>query len=93
MAQQAPPISEGEIVAVNIESVGDKGDGVAKINGFVVFVAGAKKGQLLNVEITKVLPSVAFATVVGEAKPSDFGGKQDPLDELDYENVEESEEF
>lgn len=92
MAQQAPPVSEGEEIAVNIESVGDKGDGVARVDGFVVFVEGAKQGQLLNVRITKVLPSVAFAKIVGEAKASDFGSN-DPLDELDYENVKESEEF
>ena len=92
MAQQAPPVSEGEEIAVNIESVGDKGDGVARVDGFVIFVEGAKQGQLLKVRITKVLPSVAFAKVVSEATAADFGSN-DPLDELDYENVEESEEF
>ena len=92
MAQQAPPVSEGDEVAVNIESVGDKGDGVARIDGFVVFVEGAKQGQLLKVRIIKVLSSVAFAKIVGEAEASDFGSN-DPLDELDYENVDESEEF
>lgn len=92
MAQQAPPVSEGDEVAVNIESVGDKGDGVARVDGFVIFVEGAKTGQLLNVRIKKVLSSVAFATIVGEAKPSDFGSN-DPLDELDYENIDETEEF
>lgn len=92
MAQQAPPVSEGDIVAVSIESVGDKGDGVARIDGFVVFVEGAKKGQLLKVRITKVLSSVAFAKIEGEATAKDFGSN-DPLDELDYENVEEAEDF
>ena len=41
----APPVNVGEEFDVRIEAVGEKGDGVAKKNGFVIFVPGVKEGQ------------------------------------------------
>lgn len=65
---QTPPVSPGEELDVLIESVGEKGDGVAKKSGFVIFVPKAQKGQQLHIKITKVLKSVAFSENLGEAK-------------------------
>lgn len=64
---QAPPVSAGEEINVRIESVGEKGDGVAKKQGFVIFVPKAEKDQELKIKITKVLKNVAFSEVVGKA--------------------------
>jgi|SRR3989344_2785320 len=58
------PVSEGDELSVIIEAVGAKGDGIAKVKGFVLFVAGAKAGESVNVKITKVLKNVGFAQVV-----------------------------
>jgi len=66
--EQAPPVSQGEELDVLIESVGEKGDGIAKKRGFVIFVPKAEKGQELHIRITKVLKNVAFCDNLGPAK-------------------------
>ena len=54
------PVKEGEEVTVRISSVGSKGDGVARVDGFVVFVPGAQKGEVLKVQITEVKATFAM---------------------------------
>ena len=62
-----PPVSEGEIRDVTIETLGDKGDGIAKIErGYVVIVPDAELGDEVTVEITSVRENVSFATVIDE---------------------------
>ncbi len=58
------PVKEGEVYDVTINSVGGKGDGIARIKGFVVFVPQTKQGDNVKVKIVKVLPSVAFGEVL-----------------------------
>ncbi|MFC1775208.1 TRAM domain-containing protein [Nanoarchaeota archaeon] len=64
-----PPVQVGDEVEVKIEGVGEKGDGVAKVNNFVVFVPGTKEGEHVKVRITKVFKKMAFAEVIGQAEP------------------------
>jgi len=62
-----PPVSEGEVRDVTIETLGDKGDGIAKIErGYVVIVPDAELGDEVTVEITSVRENVSFATVIDE---------------------------
>lgn len=49
-----------EEYTVTIEDTGASGDGIAKINDFVVFVKGAKTGEKVNIRIRYVKPSFAF---------------------------------
>ncbi len=49
-----------EEYTVTIEDIGASGDGVAKINDFVVFVKGAKTGEKVNIRIRYVKPNFAF---------------------------------
>jgi predicted RNA-binding protein with TRAM domain len=65
--QQAPPVKEGEEIDVTIEAVGEKGDGIAKQKGFVLFVPGTKAGERVRIRITKVLAKVGFAQSIGPA--------------------------
>ena|SRR3989344_3834889 len=65
---QSAPVSVGEVHEVTIDAVGGKGDGIAKIKGFVLFVPGVKKGDAVKIKITKVLQNVGFAEVVGKAE-------------------------
>lgn len=60
------PVKVGEELDVKIEAVGEKGDGIAKVKGFVLFVPNAKEGDEVKVRITRVLSKVGFAEVVGE---------------------------
>ncbi|WP_096391787.1 TRAM domain-containing protein [Halopenitus persicus] len=60
-----PPVAEGEIRDVTIETIGDQGDGIAKVErGYVVIVPGSEPGQQPIVEIEQVQENVAFASVV-----------------------------
>ena len=64
-ASSGPPVDEGEIRDVTIETVGDQGDGIAKVErGYVVIVPGAQPGDEPTVEIEQVQENVAFASVV-----------------------------
>ena len=58
------PVVVGEVYRLTIEDVGRRGDGVAKKEGFVIFVTGAnQRGVTVNAKITKVLGNNAYATV------------------------------
>lgn len=59
------PVKEGEELSVVIESVAEKGDGVAKKQGFVIFVPGTKVGDKVKIKVKKVAKKVAFAEVIG----------------------------
>ena len=58
------PINEGEEYDVKIEDVGRDGDGIARIEGFVVFVTGAKLGDEVKVRITSTRRNFGFAEIV-----------------------------
>jgi predicted RNA-binding protein with TRAM domain len=59
-----PPVSEGDVREVEIESIGDQGDGIARVErGFVVVVPDTQLGERVTIEITGVRENVAFAEV------------------------------
>nr|WP_318247953.1 TRAM domain-containing protein [Saliphagus infecundisoli] len=61
---EEPPVEEGEVRTVEIEGVGEQGDGIARVErGFVVIVPDTEKGERVEVEIETVRPTVAFAEV------------------------------
>ncbi|MCS7139164.1 MAG: TRAM domain-containing protein [Candidatus Nezhaarchaeota archaeon] len=57
------PVKENEVYHVTIESVNQRGEGVARIKGFVVLVPGAMAGERLRIKIVSVRPRHA----IGEA--------------------------
>ncbi len=58
------PVVVGEVYRLVIEDVGRRGDGVAKKEGFVIFVTGAnQRGATINAKVTKVLGNNAYAVV------------------------------
>ncbi|NIC00735.1 TRAM domain-containing protein [Halobacterium sp. R2-5] len=62
-----PPVEEGSVRSVTIDTLGDQGDGIAKVErGFIVIVPGTQPGDRVDVEITDVKDSVAFAEPVSE---------------------------
>jgi len=61
---RAPPVEVGDIREVKIEAVGSEGDGIAKIDGFVVFVPGVNVNDVVTIRITKVLRKYGFGEVV-----------------------------
>lgn len=65
---RSAPVRVGETYDVTIDAVGGKGDGIARVKGFVVFVPGTKQGETVKVRITKVLEKIGFAEVAGKAE-------------------------
>ncbi len=64
-APQTPPVQEGEQRTVEIEDIGDQGDGITRVErGFVVIVPDTKQSERVTIEITDVRENVAFAEVV-----------------------------
>lgn len=60
-----PPVEEGEQRTVEIENLGDQGDGITRVErGFVVIIPDTDRGERVTIEITDVRENVAFAEVV-----------------------------
>ena len=55
-----PPVEEGEQRTVEIEDLGEQGDGITRVErGFVVIVPDTEQGERVTVEITDVRENVA----------------------------------
>ena len=67
--QQILPVEKGKEYTAFIESVGGKGDGIARVRGFVVFIPKVKKGDYVKFRITNVLEKVSFGEVVEHLPP------------------------
>lgn len=80
-----PPVEVGDEIDVKIEAVGEKGDGIARKEGFVLFVPNTKEGDTVRVRVTKVLQKLGFAEVIGEAQ-------EEPEEAAPAEAMEESPE-
>ena len=89
------PVKVGEELDVKIEAVGAQGDGIAKKNGFVLFVPGTKEGDTVRVRVTKVFRKMGFAEVVGEGSaPSESAPEEErPAEDGYEEQSEDSENF
>ncbi|MBA1343026.1 MAG: 23S rRNA (uracil(1939)-C(5))-methyltransferase RlmD [ANME-2 cluster archaeon] len=57
------PVTEGESYDVTIEDLAREGDGVARIDGFVIFVPGTKVGDSVKIKVEKVMRRFAIAAV------------------------------
>ncbi len=58
------PVEEGKEYEVTIDAKGAKGDGIAHIEGFVVFIAGGIVGERVKVKITTVKRTFAIGEKV-----------------------------
>lgn len=59
-----PPVERGDSCVLEIEAIGEQGDGIGRIDaGYVVIVPDTDPGDRVRVEIGDVHETVAFATV------------------------------
>ncbi|MDE1797791.1 MAG: TRAM domain-containing protein [Candidatus Micrarchaeota archaeon] len=58
------PVKVGDEIEVTIEAVAAKGDGIAKKDGFVIFIKGAQQGQTCKIRITDVRQRFAVGELV-----------------------------
>ena len=61
------PVEIGKEYDVHIDEVGEKGDGIARVEGFVVFVPNTQKGEDVRIRVTTVMRKFAIGEKVGAA--------------------------
>lgn len=86
------PVNVGDELDVKIEAVGEKGDGVAKVKGFVLFVPGVKAGDEVHIKVTRVLKKVGFAEVVGAGAAKTEEASEEATEERSEGSAEENSE-
>jgi translation initiation factor 2 subunit 2 len=64
VAVQKELIEEGETYELRVESVGNKGDGIAKVDKYLIFIPSTVKGEIVKAKIKKISGTLAFAEVV-----------------------------
>ncbi len=85
------PVKVGDVVEVTIEAEASKGDGIAKKDGFVIFVKDAKQGDIVKAKITDVRARYALAQIA-EAGESSAPAEDAASEESSEEESEESSE-
>jgi 23S rRNA (uracil1939-C5)-methyltransferase len=66
----AAPVKKGEELELRIDSLAYGGNGVARLNGFVVFVRGGLPGDLVRARVTKAKRGFAEAVTQAVLEPS-----------------------
>lgn len=60
-----PPVEEGERRVVEIEDVGEQGDGIARVErGYVIIVPDTEPDERVEIEVGNVRENVAFGDVI-----------------------------
>jgi len=97
------PVKVDQELDVKIEAVGEKGDGIAKVKGFVLFIPNVNVGDEVRVKVTRVLRKVGFADVIGKAQApvetddaqssEEPAAEEAPQEDTYAESPEDSEDF
>jgi predicted RNA-binding protein with TRAM domain len=58
------PVALGEELEVEITELSPKGEGIARSQGFVIYVAGTKPGDRVKIKVTRITKRAANAQVV-----------------------------
>jgi predicted RNA-binding protein with TRAM domain len=74
------PVEVGKEYNVSISDTSKRGEGIARVDGFVVFVPGTRQGQNVRIKVTQVSERFASGQVVQSseataAPASDSTGK------------------
>lgn len=63
--ESGPPVAQSDVLDVEIEDIGDKGDGIARVGpGYVIIIPDTQLNERVAVEVTDVRENMAFAEVV-----------------------------
>jgi 23S rRNA (uridine2552-2'-O)-methyltransferase len=62
--EKPKPVAIGDVLEVTVRAKDGYGDGIAKVDDFVIFVKGAAKGDTCKVKITDVKRTYAIAEKV-----------------------------
>jgi len=86
------PVAVGEEYDVEITEVGSRGDGIARVKNFVVFVAGVNKGDKVRIKIKELRGRSAVGEVVGSGSEKSESASEETVEEASEEVSENSEE-
>jgi predicted RNA-binding protein with TRAM domain len=64
------PVEAGKEYEVQITEISRKGDGIARIQGFVIFVKDGKVGQNAKIRVSQIGPRFATAEVIDGSAPA-----------------------
>ena len=86
------PVEVGKEYDVEITEISRRGDGIAKIEGFVIFVSGAQAGQKLKIKVTNVGPRFADAEIASGSSTQESASESSSVEESASESssVDES---
>jgi len=62
------PVEVGKEYDVDIQETSRRGEGIARIQGLVIFVPNAKQGDHIKIKITRISRRFAEAEVVGKGE-------------------------
>jgi len=57
-------VRKGDVLEVKIDGTGKSGDGIAHVDGFVVFVKGAREGSKVRIKIKDLKPEFGFGEML-----------------------------
>jgi len=67
-SDEPKPVNVGEEYDVEISEVGSRGDGIARVKNFVVFVADSKQNEKVRIKIKEVRERFAIGEKIGPAQ-------------------------
>lgn len=85
---QPKPVNVGEEYDVEVTETGSRGDGIARVKNFVVFIDGAKQGEKVKIKITDVRGRFALGKKVGDASEETASAKEGETQDVTEKEVE-----
>ena len=64
--EKVAPVKVGESYDVSIDDIAKEGDGIARVEGFVIFVPQTKVGDKVRITVNKVMRKFAIAEKAAE---------------------------
>ncbi len=64
ITQTSEIIKEGSTLDLTVKDIGRKGDGVAYLDKYTIYITGAVKGSKVKVKIEKISGTVAFGRII-----------------------------
>lgn len=64
------PVKVGDELDLTVEAVAAKGDGIAKKDGFVIFIRGGQMGQTYKIRITELKARSAIGEIASGSAPA-----------------------
>jgi predicted RNA-binding protein with TRAM domain len=88
------PVESGKEYDVQVTEISRKGDGVARVQGFIIFVKGGRVGQKTKVRITHVGDRFATAeTVEGEGQQQEQEQEQEQQQTEQHRSSDQSQDI